>query len=99
MHFRPTSSEGTYVTVRARIATSAIRRTERYLEVAVLMQVQHDVAPRRRALGLTQEALARAADCSLGSVRRIERGPDLVRSSVLRRVLRVLNSAERRAVA
>jgi len=50
------------------------------------------IRERRLAIGISQEALARAADCSTAYVRVLERGyaPDPAASPVFQRVARVL---------
>jgi transcriptional regulator with XRE-family HTH domain len=52
---------------------------------------------RRLALGISQEALARLADCSLNSLRSYENGLTPRVSPVLERIEQVLLDAEKQA--
>jgi transcriptional regulator with XRE-family HTH domain len=56
----------------------------------------NDIRGRRGRLGLSQEALARLADCSLPSVSQYERGLTAAASTVLPKLLDALDAAERR---
>lgn len=55
---------------------------------------QASIRARRAALGISQEKLARLADCSTLSVRHLERGRVYARSEVLPRILQALTTAE-----
>lgn len=50
-----------------------------------------DLRARRRSLGLSQEEVARSADCSTGYIRLLERGFAPGHSDVLPRVIAALN--------
>jgi predicted transcriptional regulator len=52
------------------------------------------IRERRKAAGLSQESLARAADCSTAMVKLLERGFTPTRSAVLPRIVRVLEERE-----
>ena len=60
------------------------------MEITVTAQPV-DIRERRLDLGLSQERLARKADCSAAMVKLLERGFTPTRSAVLPRILRVLN--------
>lgn len=57
------------------------------------------IGERRRRLGISQQEVARLADCSVARVGQLERGMAAERSAVLDRISAVLERAEAEAVA